>query len=54
MGGEGIEIGPDKTHFFLCGNPKMVDNISDWLIQKGYTKHTRRESGALHIEEFWS
>jgi len=50
----GIEIDPDKTHFFLCGNPKMVENVSKWLIQKGYTKHTRRESGALHIEEFWS
>ena len=50
----GIEIDPDKTHFFLCGNPKMVDNVSEWLSQKGYTKHTRREPGALHIEEFWS
>jgi ferredoxin--NADP+ reductase len=50
----GIEIDPDKTHFFLCGNPKMVDNVSEWLAQKGYTKHTRREAGSLHVEEFWS
>ncbi len=50
----GIKIDPDKTHFFLCGNPKMVANVSEWLIRKGYTKHTRKESGALHIEEFWS
>jgi ferredoxin--NADP+ reductase len=50
----GIEIDPDKTHFFLCGNPKMVENVSEWLFQKGYTKHTRREPGALHVEEFWS
>ncbi len=50
----GIEINPEKTHFFLCGNPKMVENVSEWLFNKGYTKHTRKEPGALHIEEFWS
>jgi len=32
----------------------MVDNVLERLIQKGYTKHTWRESGALPIEEFWS
>lgn len=50
----GIEINPKKTHFFLCGNPKMVENVSEWLFKKGYTKHTRKEAGALHVEEFWS
>jgi ferredoxin--NADP+ reductase len=50
----GIEVDPEKTHFFLCGNPKMVENVSGWLYKKDYTKHTRREPGALHIEEFWS
>jgi ferredoxin--NADP+ reductase len=52
--GVGIEIDPAKTHFFLCGNPKMVENVSEWLLKKEYTKHTRKEAGALHIEEFWS
>jgi len=50
----GIEIDPGKTHFFLCGNPKMVENVSGWLLEKNYSKHTRKEPGALHIEEFWS
>ena len=50
----GIDIDPSKTHFFLCGNPKMVGDVTNWLLEKGYTKHTRKESGALHIEEFWS
>jgi ferredoxin--NADP+ reductase len=49
-----IEVDPDKTHFFLCGNPKMVSNVSSWLMERGYEKHTRKEPGALHIEEFWS
>jgi len=50
----GIEIDPEKTHFFLCGNPKMVENVSAWLFDRNYTKHTRKEAGALHVEEFWS
>jgi ferredoxin--NADP+ reductase len=50
----GIQVDPQKTHFFLCGNPKMVENVSAWLEKKGYQKHTRREPGSLHIEEFWS
>ncbi len=50
----GIEIVPDKTHFFLCGNPKMVENVSSMLIGEGYTRHTRSSPGSLHIEEFWS
>ena len=48
----GIEISPDKTHFYLCGNPKMVECISDFLIKRNYTKHTRTNPGALHIEEY--
>jgi len=50
----GIEINPEKTHFFLCGNPKMVAHVSEWLYQRGYTKHTRKEPGSLHVEEFWN
>ncbi len=50
----GIEVDPDNTHFFLCGNPKMVEGVSNWLKDKGYSRHTRKEPGALHIEEFYS
>lgn len=49
-----IELDPDKTHFFLCGNPKMVENVSNMLMGKGYTRHTRNSPGSMHIEEFWS
>lgn len=49
----GIKINPDGTHFFLCGNPKMVENVSEWLGDYDYTRHTRRKPGSLHVEEFW-
>jgi ferredoxin/flavodoxin---NADP+ reductase len=48
----GIEVKPDKTHFYLCGNPKMVDSVSNFLYKNDYTKHTPKKPGALHIEEY--
>jgi ferredoxin--NADP+ reductase len=50
----GIVMAPDRTHFFLCGNPKMVENVSALLSDRGYTRHRRKVPGSLHIEEFWS
>ena len=49
----GININPERTHFFLCGNPKMVDNVSSWLATFDYRQHTRNRPGSLHIERFW-
>lgn len=48
----GVKIDPDKTHFFLCGNPKMVENVSGWLMAHGYKRNKRKEPGTLYIEEF--
>jgi ferredoxin/flavodoxin---NADP+ reductase len=50
----GIVTDPGKTHFFLCGNPKMVESVTTLLKEKGYTKHSRREPGSLHVEDFYS
>ncbi len=50
----GIAVNPDKTHFFLCGNPRMVENVSALLAEFGYTRHRRKSPGSLHIEEFRS
>ena len=48
----GIEIDPNKTHFYLCGNPKMVASVSAFLEKRKYTRHTKKKPGALHIEEY--
>jgi len=47
-----IDIDPEKTHFFLCGNPKMVSSVSGFLLHYGYTRHTKDNPGSLHIEEY--
>jgi NAD(P)H-flavin reductase len=49
---DGIEINPKKTHFYLCGNPKMVESVSDFLLKHKYSKHSSKKAGALHIEEY--
>lgn len=48
----GIEMNPEKTHFYLCGNPKMIDSVSEFLFERNYTKNMRNAPGALHIEEY--
>ncbi len=48
----GVECNPAETHFYLCGNPIMVENVSKWLIEHGYQKKTRKTAGTLFVEEF--
>jgi ferredoxin--NADP+ reductase len=47
-----IELSPDKTHVYLCGNPKMVQSVSEILKEYGYTRHTKSKPGSLHVEEY--
>jgi len=48
----GIEIDPSKTHFFLCGNPNMIESVSAYLYKNNYIKHCKETTGSLHIEEY--
>lgn len=49
----GIELNPEKTHVFLCGNPGMIEAAKERLFNLGYTGDKGRESGTLHTEEYW-
>jgi ferredoxin--NADP+ reductase len=49
---KGIIVDPEKTHFYLCGNPKMVTSVCAFLEKRNYTKHTKKKLGALHVEEY--
>ncbi len=48
----GVEINPLKTHFYLCGNPKMVESVTEFLEKRNYIIHSKKHPGALHIEEY--
>jgi len=44
---------PDDTHVFLCGNPGMVDDMVDRLGKEGFTEHTKKTPGQIHVERYW-
>ncbi|MFA5511664.1 MAG: ferredoxin--NADP reductase [Candidatus Kapaibacterium sp.] len=48
----GIDIDPAKTHFFLCGNPKMIESVTKFLSKNKFTKHCEEQDGSLHVEEY--
>ena len=49
----GHEISPENTSVFLCGNPYMVDGMTNYLEDLDFQKHSRRQPGQLFVEEFW-
>jgi ferredoxin--NADP+ reductase len=44
---------PERTHIFLCGNPKMVEDMTGLLTREGFAQHTRRSPGQIHAEKYW-
>lgn len=64
----GIELDPETTHVFLCGNPAMIGlptetdgevtfpetvGVVELLIGRGFTLDHRKQRGNLHFEEYW-
>jgi ferredoxin--NADP+ reductase len=48
----GMKPKPENTNVFLCGNPRMVEGMVELLSEDGFTKHSRKNPGQIHIEEF--
>ncbi len=44
---------PDNTHIFLCGNPAMIDQATSLLGEDGFTEHTQKTPGQVHVERYW-
>lgn len=49
----GIEITPQDSQFALCGNPAMVEDVTQCLIGRGLKKHRRRDPGQITTETYW-
>ncbi len=47
-----IELSPEKTHFYLCGNPRMIESMTTFLTSKGFKVHKHNDPGQIHIEEY--
>ena len=48
-----INLNPATDHVFLCGNPAMIDSVEKLLLPMGYTEHTKKAPGNLHLERYW-
>lgn len=42
-----------RSHFMLCGNPQMLDDMRQALAARGLRKHRRRTPGHITVESFW-
>lgn len=49
----GYRPDPARTHVFLCGNPAMVDDAVEILTAEGFTEHSRKDPGQIHVERYW-
>ena len=48
----GYKPTPENTHFFLCGNPNMVNTMVEYLEKDGFIEHKRKTPGHIHVEKF--
>lgn len=46
------QIDPSRSHFMLCGNARMIQDMTDALKQRGLKKHLRREPGQISSEKY--
>lgn len=49
----GFEPTPETTHVFLCGNPSMVETMASLAAERGWTEHSKKVPGNLHLERYW-
>lgn len=42
-----------ESHFMLCGNPRMVDDVTAVLATRGLRKHQRKNPGHISVENYW-
>ncbi len=49
----GKELSPHDFDVFLCGNPVMVENVTNLLVEKGFQPDIKKEIGTIHKEEYW-
>jgi len=44
---------PENTHVFLCGNPMMIKESVELLENMGFSEHSKKKPGEIHLEKFW-
>jgi ferredoxin--NADP+ reductase len=49
----GLPLDPARSDVFLCGNPDMIRLVKELLQARGFVADQGKESGTIHVEEYW-
>ena len=49
----GTPISAESSHFMLCGNPAMIEEVTTLLAERGLRKHRQRSPGHITTEKYW-
>ncbi len=49
----GVEFRIAESSVALCGNPQMVKEVQQLLIDRGLKKHRRFDPGNISVENYW-
>lgn len=49
----GLDIHQAHSQVMLCGNPAMIEDAIQTLIELGLSKHLRRSPGQISLERYW-
>ncbi|MDX9765958.1 MAG: ferredoxin--NADP(+) reductase [Ectothiorhodospiraceae bacterium] len=49
----GLPLDAETSQVMICGNPDMVRDTSNVLIERGMKKNRRREPGHITTENYW-
>jgi len=49
----GLALEPTQSDVFLCGNPDMISAVKTLLLARGFVPDQGKQSGTLHVEEYW-
>ena len=50
---ERMQLSPQESHVFLCGNPAMIDETRKLLEPRGFAPDTPETLGGLRFERYW-
>jgi ferredoxin--NADP+ reductase len=48
-----MPLNAEQSHVMICGNPGMVKDTSEVLMNLGFKKNQRREPGQITTENYW-
>jgi ferredoxin--NADP+ reductase len=49
----GMIISPEQSQIMICGNPDMVKDTMEILLERGLNKNRRRTPGHISVENYW-